>query len=160
MEAEFRRRYPEFTRDNLKTLGVIERDSCFLVEESHPVIDLLRSNEEELGISIDKCPREYGKYVKVSPQVMEQCCEVLRTKVMEHCSEVLRTKVMEHCSEVLRKKVMEHSSEVLRTKVLGVREPDFDLRFELDWIKHCFKVLFAHLELDLPPYLKSDASST
>jgi len=148
MEAEFRRRYPEFTKDNLKTLGVIEWDSCFFVEENHPVIDLLRSNEEELGISIDKYPREDGKYVKVSPQVMEHCCEVLRTKVMEHCC------------EVLRKKVMEHSSEVLRTKVLGVREPDFDLRFELDWIKHCFKVLFAHLGLDLPPYLKSDASST
>lgn len=148
MEAEFRRRYPEFTKDNLKTLGVIEGDDCFFVEENHPVIDLLRSNEQELGISIDKYPREDGKYVKVSPQVMEHCCEVLRTKVMEHCS------------EVLRRKVMEHSCEVLRTKVLGVREPDFDLRSELDWIKHCFKVLFAHLGLDLPPYLKSDASST
>lgn len=148
MEAEFRRRYPEFTKDNLKTLGVIEGDDCFFVEENHPVIDLLRSNEQELGISIDKYPREDGKYVKVSPQVMEHCCEVLRTKVMEHCS------------EVLRRKVMEHSCEVLRTKVLGVREPDFDLRSELDWIKHCFKVLFAHLGLELPPYLKSDASST
>lgn len=160
MEAEFRRRYPEFTKDNLKTLGVIEGDACFFVEENHPVIDLLRGNEQELGISIDKYPREDGKYVKVSPQVMEHCCEVLRTKVMEHCSEVLRRKVMEHSCEVLRKKVMEHSGEVLRTKVLGVREPDFDLRSELDWIKHCFKVLFAHLGLDLPPYLKSDTPST
>ena len=148
MEAEFRRRYPEFTKDNLKTLGVIEGDDCFFVEENHPVIDLLRSNEQELGISVDKYPREDGKYVKVSPRVMEHCCEVLRTKVMEHCS------------EVLRRKVMEHSCEVLRTKVLGVREPGFDLRSELDWIKHCFKVLFAHLGLELPPYLKSDASST
>lgn len=140
MEAEFRRRYPEFTKDNLKTLGVIEGDACFFVEENHPVIDLLRSNEQELGISIDKYPRKDGKYVKVSPQVMEHCCEVLRTKVMEHCS------------EVLRRKVMEHSCEVLRTKVLGVREPDFDLRSELDWMRECYKVLFAHLGLDLPPY--------
>lgn len=128
MEAEFRRRYPEFTKDNLKTLGVIEGDACFFVEENHPVIDLLKSNEQELGISIDKYPRKDGKYVKVSPQVMEHCCEVLRRKVMEH------------------------SCEVLRTKVLGVREPDFDLRSELDWMRECYKVLFAHLGLDLPPY--------
>ena len=127
-ENEWQKKYSMFDGGNLETLGVIkeqERNYHF-VEESHPVMGLIKHNEASLGFELKNfCTEEKGDgrlYYKVCDLVMKHVCDVLRKEVF----------------------VIKQEAQT------SVREELQAIRHELAWQNDCFKALFAHLGLELP----------
>lgn len=85
---EWRNRYPTYNATNLDSHGVLDvaGQNYVFVDQSHPVVDLLRTNAEKLNASIDNQPLIDNRYYKVTKQVMSQCCQVLRSKVLSKIS--------------------------------------------------------------------------
>lgn len=85
---EWRSKYPNYNATNLDSYGVlqVQGQSYVFVSQYHPVIDLLRTNAEKLNASIDDQPLIDNQWYKVTKQVMNQCCHVLRNKVLSKVS--------------------------------------------------------------------------
>ena len=64
----------------------VQGQGYVFVSQFHPVIDLLRTNAEKLNASIDDQPLIDNQWYKVTKQVMNQCCHVLRNKVLSKVS--------------------------------------------------------------------------
>jgi hypothetical protein len=82
--VEWRSKYPNFNASNLETNGVIpvQGFTYVFVNRDHPAISLLRVNKELLGADIDQQQLIDGQWYKVSRQVLQSCCNALRTKVL------------------------------------------------------------------------------
>lgn len=76
---KFSEQFPQYTKDNLETEGVVPV-SFYHVHESHPVIFLLKANPEILCGSIDDS-RDTGGYFKLSKLVFDTCCNTIRERV-------------------------------------------------------------------------------
>ena len=78
-DAEF----AKWNRGNLGVEGVYSEEEWkfVLVREDHPVIKLLRNNEDLLGCKIGP-PPVGGCMYKVSEMVFKSCCTTLLDKVM------------------------------------------------------------------------------
>jgi hypothetical protein len=85
---EWRKSYPEYTRENLDGHNVIEVAGCpyVFVHEKHPIINLLRANHELLGSKIDDHAKLDGEWFKVAKSVLQTCCATLRNKVLSRIS--------------------------------------------------------------------------
>jgi hypothetical protein len=82
--VEWRAKYPSFNASNLETHGVIpvQGFGYVFVNRDHPAISLLRVNKELLGADIDQQQLIDGQWFKVSKQVLQSCCNALRSKVL------------------------------------------------------------------------------
>jgi hypothetical protein len=82
--AAWRQQYGKWNKANLESEGVIpipNQTFCF-VHCDHPVVGLLRHNCDLIGCDVDKMPRMDGQWIKLTRQVMNECCKTLRTQVL------------------------------------------------------------------------------
>ena len=81
---EWRSKYPQYNSQNLETQGVLQvnQQPYVFVNQNHPVIELLRQNKNLLNADIDAQPRIDGEWLKIARQVMNTCCQTLRSKVL------------------------------------------------------------------------------
>jgi hypothetical protein len=81
---EWRQQYREYTAENLSTHNVLPVNGSpyVFVHESHPVIGLLRANENVLGTKVDESSKIDGEWFKVGKQVLETACNTLQSKVL------------------------------------------------------------------------------
>jgi hypothetical protein len=79
----WQRDFPEWNADNLHTKGVIDvtGEKYKFVVNTHPMIALLRTNEEMLHQKVDSHLQADGQFYKVSHQVIGMCCITLRREV-------------------------------------------------------------------------------
>lgn len=80
----WRKAFPSFTPTNLETQGILHLANCpfVFVNESHPVINLLRMNTAVLGVDIDTCPKMDGEWYKLAKPLLTSCCETIRTQIL------------------------------------------------------------------------------
>lgn len=52
------------------------------VNESHPVINLLRVNKSLLGVDIDEIPKMDNQWYKITAPLMQTSCDIIRNKVL------------------------------------------------------------------------------
>lgn len=76
--------FPAFNASNLETHGVMEvpNHPFLFVHMDHPVIALLRYNQNLIGCDIDAQQKLEKEYFKVSKQVMATCCQTIRDEVL------------------------------------------------------------------------------
>lgn len=76
--------YAAWNGSNLETHGVMDvpNQPFLFVHMDHPVIGLLRFNQNLLGCDIDSQPKLEKEYFKVSKQVMAHCCQTIREDVL------------------------------------------------------------------------------
>ena len=72
--------YPGWDPTTLETTGVLARPDYgyVLVRDTHPVVKIMRHNENVLNVRMDSVPKVNGQWYKVSRPVMEVACETLR----------------------------------------------------------------------------------
>ena len=82
---QWRKDFPKWTHSNLETEGVlnVENNPWVFVHQDHPVIAILRHNEGLVGCKIDDQPKIDQEWFKVTRQVLQACCDTLRTKVLQ-----------------------------------------------------------------------------
>jgi hypothetical protein len=70
----------EYTAENLATHNVLPVTGApwVFVCETHPVIALLRVNSDALSIDVDKQSKVDGEWYKISKQVHEEACKILK----------------------------------------------------------------------------------
>ena len=73
--------YPGWDPTTLETTGVFASPNyaCVYVRDDHPIMRILRHNKNVLNVSIDDVPKIDGQWYKVTRQLMERSCELLRT---------------------------------------------------------------------------------
>lgn len=76
--------YSQWNGSNLEKEGVMDvpNQSFLFVHMSHPVIGLLRYNQNLIGCDIDAQPKLEKEYLKVSKQVMATCCQTIRDDIL------------------------------------------------------------------------------
>jgi hypothetical protein len=82
--AAWRQQYGKWNKQNLEKEGVIElpNQPFNFVHMNHPVIGLLRHNQDMIGCDIEKQPMLDKQWFKLSRTVMSECCKTLRTQVL------------------------------------------------------------------------------
>lgn len=85
--AEFHRQFPEWNDLNLETNGVLMHENFCYVDERHPVIHLLKSNQDKIMCKMDEIPTHSmadlpGKWYKMKHQVLHTCCDTIRSIVI------------------------------------------------------------------------------
>ena len=85
---EWRKNYPEYTNDNLEKHNIIDVQGMPYVfaHETHPVIDLLRINNDIIGGNLEEYTKFQGDWYRLSKTAMEQCCQTIREKVLNRIS--------------------------------------------------------------------------
>ena len=80
----WRQQYGKWNKANLETEGVLDvpGQPYVFVNLEHPMIGLLRHNQEMIGCDVDKMQRIDGRMLKISRQIMNSCCHTLRTKIL------------------------------------------------------------------------------
>ena len=76
--------YSQWNSSNLETHGTMDvpNQPFLFVHMDHPVIGLLRYNQNLIGCDIDAQPKLEQEYLKVSRQVMATCCQTIRDEVL------------------------------------------------------------------------------
>lgn len=76
METEWQVRFPEFTRENLQSHGVIDESllNFVWVHKRHPVFEMLENNDETRAHTLKLVDNQY---IKLSRRVFEYCCNTL-----------------------------------------------------------------------------------
>jgi hypothetical protein len=76
--------YSQWNSSNLETEGVMDTTNqpYVFVHMSHPAIGILKYNAAMIGCDIEKQPKFDGQYYKITRQVMNTCCQALRTQVL------------------------------------------------------------------------------
>lgn len=76
--------YGEWNSSNLEEHGVMGANGhpFVLISVRHPVVGLLRYNQEIIGTDVDKLPKIEGEFIKISRQVLNECCRNLRASVL------------------------------------------------------------------------------
>ena len=76
--------YSQWNSSNLETHGVMDvpNQPFLFVHMDHPVIGLLRFNQNMIGCDIDTQPKLEKEYFKISKQVMSTCCDTIRSDVL------------------------------------------------------------------------------
>jgi len=82
--AAWRQQYGKWNKQNLEKEGVIDipNQPFNFVHMNHPVIGLLRHNQDMIGCDIEKQPMLDKQWFKLSRTVMSECCKTLRTQVL------------------------------------------------------------------------------
>jgi len=93
--------YAAWNASNLETHGVVDlpNQSFLFVHIDHPVIGLLRYNQNLIGCDIDSHARLEKEYLKVSKQVMSTCCDTIKTDVLSK----LKSRDLNCCALQLRR---------------------------------------------------------
>ena len=71
--------YPGWDLMTLESTGIIQLPDYLLVLDIHPVVCVLRKNEDTLRLGMDSLPKVNGQWYKVSRNVLEQVCETMRS---------------------------------------------------------------------------------
>lgn len=76
--------YPQYTSANLETQGVmfLTGATYYFVHEGHPVICMLRSTQEEVGVQVSADAE--GQWYKVEIETFALCVKTLREGVLMH----------------------------------------------------------------------------
>ena len=76
--------YPQYTSDNLESQGVmfLTGATYYFVHEGHPVICMLRSTQEDVGIQVSADAE--GQWYKVEVETFMICVKTLREGVLMH----------------------------------------------------------------------------
>ena len=85
INREFAECYPGWDEYNLHTKGVRDHPddaNVKLVLESHPVVALLRHNEDVIGTRVDDVPRIDGEWVPVTKEVLQVACVTISMRVL------------------------------------------------------------------------------
>jgi len=82
--ATWRQQYSKWNKANLEQEGVIPipNQPFLFVHQTHPAIGMLRYNTDLIGCDVDKMPKMDGQWYKLTRQVMNTCCNALRTQVL------------------------------------------------------------------------------
>lgn len=85
---EWRKKYPHYNANNLESWGVMEVKNCpyVFVHKTHPMIALLRVNKHLLGADIEEQVPMDNQWFKITRQVLNSCCTMLRQKVLSRVS--------------------------------------------------------------------------
>ena len=82
--AAWRQQYGKWNKQNLEKEGVIDipNQPFYFVHMNHPVIGLLRHNQDMITCDVDKMPMVDKQWFKLSRQVLNECCKTLRQQVL------------------------------------------------------------------------------
>lgn len=82
--AAWRQQYGKWNKTNLEKEGVLDipNQPFYFVHMNHPVIGLLRHNQDMLTCDVDKMPMVDKQWFKLSRQVLNECCKTLRQQVL------------------------------------------------------------------------------
>lgn len=80
--------YSKWNSVNLENEGTIDvpNASYLFVHMDHPVIGVLRFNQQLIGCDIDSQKKLENEYFRVSKQVMKTCCDTIRDDVLSKMS--------------------------------------------------------------------------
>lgn len=82
LDAEWRKNYGGWDRENLETHKVIvPKPHSVFVHRTHPVVGLLRYNEDMIGIKVDEHIDSVG-YLVLDHGVFNAMCGFIRDKVL------------------------------------------------------------------------------
>lgn len=86
---EWDSKYSEYNESNMRTLNVFEcaHEHHVYVDKNHPAVDLLRCNKEIVGVNVDQLPLMDGRFLKMSKNIFEACCETIVSQVMTWVTE-------------------------------------------------------------------------
>jgi hypothetical protein len=82
--SAWRQQYSKWNKQNLEKEGVIDipNQPFYFVHMNHPIIGLLRHNQEMLNQKVDDMPLVDKQWFKLSRQVVNECCKTLRQQVL------------------------------------------------------------------------------
>ena len=83
--TEFMRLYPETTRANLRTKGIIKvdaKDEFRYVAQDHPIVEVMAANQEELQVNLADARLVDGRFLKVATPVVERCLTEIEDNVL------------------------------------------------------------------------------
>jgi hypothetical protein len=83
-DLEWRQQFREYTSENLSTHNILPVSGMpyVFVHETHPIVALLRANNDVVGVKVDDAAKIDGEWFKVSKQVLDTCCNTLRSKIL------------------------------------------------------------------------------
>ena len=81
---DWHREFPNYNAANLESEGIlpVNNQSFVFIDKCHPVIALLRNNQHLIGCDIDSQKKMNDQYIRVSREVLHQCCQSLRQNVL------------------------------------------------------------------------------
>jgi len=81
---QWRAMYKNYNSTNLETEGILDVKACpyIFVNDSHPVIAVLRVNQDLIGQHVDSMPKVDNEWRKISRSVFHQCCSALRQQIL------------------------------------------------------------------------------
>lgn len=84
---DWHKHFPNYNASNLETEGVlpVNNQPFVFVEAKHPAISVLRANPQIIGCDIDQ-QKKMGEYHRISRQLLQTCCNVIRQKVLSRMS--------------------------------------------------------------------------
>ena len=85
LSSSFLSKYPNYTANNLMEVGVMKSpdQDFYYVSKSHPVIPMIRENEDVLQISLSENSDNLvdGKFFKIDNKCVEECCSALKAEL-------------------------------------------------------------------------------
>jgi hypothetical protein len=84
---DWHKQFPKYNASNLETEGIlpVNNQPFVFIEDSHPVLAVLRINPQLIGCDIDQ-QKKMGDYHRISRQLLQTCCNVLRQRVLSKIS--------------------------------------------------------------------------
>lgn len=76
--------FPQYTSDNLVSVGVmfLTGATYYFVHEGHPVIQMLRASQDELGVLLSADATVEGQWYKIDVETFTFCIKTLREGVL------------------------------------------------------------------------------
>jgi hypothetical protein len=80
------KKYPRYTHENLDKEGVmlLTGASYYFVDLDHPAIQMLRTNEDTLGVHISPEPAAEGRWYKVDVDAFMFCVHNIRDNILQN----------------------------------------------------------------------------
>lgn len=84
---DWHKQFPQYNASNLENEGIlpVNNQPFVFIESGHPVLAVLRNNPQLIGCDIDQ-QKKMGDYHRISRQLLQTCCNVIRQKVLSKIS--------------------------------------------------------------------------
>lgn len=80
------KKYPKYTHSNLEKMGTMFLTGApyYFVNGDHPVLDMLRANEDQLGVQVSQESAVEGGWFKVEVEAFLFCVQSIRNNILQN----------------------------------------------------------------------------
>jgi hypothetical protein len=86
VNSEYLKLYPGMTSENLRSQGImtVPNENYVFVDKDHPIVEMMKENEDVLQIDINSADLIDSRWYKVSKVVTEKCISELESELVNH----------------------------------------------------------------------------